>query len=162
MAASIVLGVIWGLLGVLFASRVFGLFRNDNENLRNFVLLDVFGVVFGMIIGVSLASMVWSRQPHTFKKIAARFVEVLKVCLTCVICGVLIGTMAASIAAVILGILTWDYFGPLMIYAPIYGLLMSLTTVFPVAPLMAPVTVVVWEKTLEWLESRDQHNPNQS
>jgi hypothetical protein len=42
--------------------------------------------------------------------------------------------------------------------AILLGLIMSLFTVFPVAPLMAPLTVVVWKKTLEWLESRDQQN----
>ena len=41
-----------------------------------------------------------------------------------------------------------------MLFVPVFGALLSLYSVVPAAILMAPLTVFVWRKTLERLESQ--------
>jgi hypothetical protein len=149
MGVSLVPGVTWGLLGVLFGSRVLHLFVDGNQRLDG--RLEAFGIIIGMMLGVPAASSGWLRKPRIQIKVLPRFVQVFGLCMRCVIYGALIGSTIAVM-----------FYNPgFLAFAVPYGLAMSLFTVFPVAPLMAPLTILVWEKTLVWLESRERQHSNQ-
>jgi hypothetical protein len=43
---------------------------------------------------------------------------------------------------------------PLLVFIPLLGVITSVRSVVPTALVMAPLTLFVWYKTLEYLESR--------
>jgi hypothetical protein len=152
-AVGALLGLIWGLLGIVVEAL---LVRNGTvpSLTENPAMIDV---IVGMVFGVGHTSQFWlarARQPAR-----SWWLEVLIWAVVCVALGILWGLPVAMISSQ----LTLNPGLPVgfLFLMPFFGALLSVYTVLPAAILMAPVTVFVWRKTLEYLESQRNSNRNQ-
>jgi drug/metabolite transporter (DMT)-like permease len=147
-----VLGLIWGLLGTAVEAL---LVRNGTGPPLTENPALIAGVV-GMVFGVGHASQFWLarvRQPARSWSL-----EVLLWAVVCIALGILWGS---PMVLVFLQFTLSPGFPVMMFFLiPFFGALLSVYTVLPTAILMAPVTVFVWHKTLEYLESQRDSSRN--
>jgi hypothetical protein len=145
------LGLIWGLLGVvlqeiLLSSRTFEL----APSAENPVLITI---VFGMVFGVAHTSQFWL-QAH--RRVRFWLLEVLMFAAICVGFGILWGWLLVLVVWPFMPSLGFALGLPvqMLLWIPVFGGFMGLYTVVPAAILMAPVTVLVWQRILKRLRSQ--------
>jgi hypothetical protein len=149
-AVGAVLGLIWGFLGVVMEALLLrdGVIPSLTDNPAS---LDV---IVGMVFGVGHASQFWLARAR--KPARSWWLEVLVWAAICVTLGILWGSPVAMISSQF----TLNPGLPIgfLFLMPFFGALLSVYTVLPAAILMAPVTVLVWHKALEHLQSRQLVN----
>jgi hypothetical protein len=149
-----VLGLIWAALGIAIQSVI--LKGPIGPGLPEFPA--VVGVCFGMMLGTGQVAGFWLARRSQWVRASGWLLEVLGYGLACIALGILWGSVivfVTLVAVVPTGAL---------VYIPLFGALLSVYSVLPAAILMAPVTVLVWYKTLERMTSRrgslNEQNPS--
>jgi hypothetical protein len=149
-AVGALFGLIWGSLGVVMEALLLrgGVIPSLTENPAS---IDV---IVGMVFGVGHASQFWLARAR--KPVRSWWLEVLVWAMVCVALGILWGSPVAMISSQF----TLNPGLPVgfLFLMPFFGVLLSVYTVLPAAILMAPVTVLVWQKALERLQSRQLVN----
>lgn len=160
VAVSIIPGLAWGLVGVWIGGQV-NLFRDR----FGFGPLYAFGVVTGMGAGVAHASLSWFARKRLYEKMRWSYTrQALRYAFVAVGFGIFWGAMSGNLALLVIGLFNPTNFvgqialfgsltGTFVAVGVIYGLVVSIFTVIPAAFVMAPLTLLVWEKALERLPS---------
>jgi hypothetical protein len=145
-AVGAVLGLIWGVLGI--AIQAFILKGPIGPGLPEFPAL--IGVCFGMMLGTGQVAGFWLvRRSQRFT--SGWLLEVLGYGLACIALGILWGSVIVFVTLVVgTG---FDVPISALLLIPLFGGLLSVYSVLPAAILMAPITVLVWSKTLERMSS---------
>jgi hypothetical protein len=147
LAVSAVIGLVWGALGlgiqVLLLRGPVGFGLPEGPAIS--------GVMLGMALGTAHAGHVWlARRSHRNR--GAWPLEALVYGSICVALGILWGSV---IVLVMLPFGTEFKMASRMLYLiPVYGAVLGAFSVLTAAIMMAPLTVLAWNKTLERLESQ--------
>lgn len=140
-----VLGLIWGVLGI--AIQTFMLRGPIGPGLPEFPA--IIGVCLGMMLGTGQVAGFWLvRRSQRFRS-GGWLLEVLGYGLACIALGILWGSVIVLVTLTVGTGFQFPIIG--LLYIPLFGALLSAYSVLPAAILMAPVTVLIWYKTLERL-----------
>jgi hypothetical protein len=152
-----VLGLIWGALGIAAGVTV-------GVAIKALLVPGPFGadlLEFPTIIGVCLGMMLGTGQVAGFwlawrsKRLAGVWLLEVLICgLACIVLGILWGSVIVFVTLAALMAVAGLQFPIIALpYIPFFGALLSAYSVLPAAIVMAPVTVFVWQQTLQRLRS---------